>query len=99
MRRMALRMAGLLTPLPPPPPPEAADEDARGVALEAVSDARALAIIAASALARCVAFGAEALPVPTASGAVELDEGWHEATPLSAKVDCVTAHFCPPIAI
>ena len=87
VRRIALRMAGLLIPPPPPPP----DADGKGVAaaLAAVNEARALAIIAASALALCVAFAAEALPVPTASGAVELD--WQEATPPSAKFGCVTA--------
>ena len=100
VRRMALRMAGLLTPLPPlPPPPEPADDVDRGVAaaLAAVSEARALAIIAASALALCAALGTGALPVPTdAVGAVELDGGEEEVeagyadptpTPPSAKPD------------
>jgi hypothetical protein len=91
-------MAGLLTPPPLPPPPPEADGEGVAAALAAVNDARALAIIAASALALCVAFGAEALPVPTASGAVELDEDWQEATPPSAKLGCVTVHS-PPIVI
>ena len=98
VRRIALRMAGLLMPPPLPPPPPEADGEGVAAALAAVNDARALAIIAASALALCVAFGAEALPVPTASGAVELDEDWQEATPPSAKLGCVTVHS-PPIVI
>lgn len=75
-------MAGLLTP------PELA-----GVVGVAVSDARALAIIAASALAFWVGFATEPIPVPTAAG--EPDGG-------EADSGCVTpaanptrpSHFC-----
>lgn len=50
LRRMALKIAGLL--IPPPPPPElAGDEGVVVDALVAVREAKALAIIAASALA------------------------------------------------
>ena len=57
VRKMALRMAGLFTPPPPPPP------DGAGGAPD-VSEANALAIIAASALAR----DAAGCPAPTDAG-------------------------------
>lgn len=88
---MALKMAGLLTP----PPPELAGDE--GVA---VRDARALAIIAASALAFRAALDTEAVAVPTA--VVEPDVGGSEAecpvgsVPKSnSRLDCVTT--APPM--